>query len=421
TLFDGTSTKQASIMKKKRASTTIWSDDEDDEYIPPDEEEENPIQNNENNIVNHDDDGDDDDEEMTDQDNEIETSRTTHSSSSTSKHRQSHHTSIHSKDGFLKRVISLTPSDSDLYGDPKVQPKGLADGVVLRDYQLRGVQWMTGLYKNKLGGILADEMVVPLSLIDNWRAEIERFAGGKDVLSCVKYVGSKDDREVFRERVESGEITFDVLLVTYEIVCSDVQFIEGFSWQCLIVDEAHRLKNSKSVLHQTLSTIPVKNNLRILLTGTPIQNNLKELGTLLRFACGKVFGGGSGDDDDDYLVRWFGGGKGKGKGKDRKSGGGETEFEELSRIVKPNTALTCGFLLFLMDAIRFMLRREKNEVLTLPSMEESVLYIPMTPLQQKIYKSILMKDIGAFDASRKTSLMNILMQLRKCSNHPYMF
>ncbi|KAI9331296.1 SNF2 family N-terminal domain-containing protein [Zopfochytrium polystomum] len=290
--------------------------------------------------------------------------------------------------------------------DPAVQPPQLVPGVVLRDYQLQGVQWMSWLWKCGVGGILADEMglgktiqsiafvlhlrhtlkvsppfliVVPLSVHQNWIDEASKFAGS--ALEVFGYRGSKEEREKARTEVLERCKRFDVMVATYEVVINDRDFLEKFDWKLLIVDEAHRLKNPSSVLHTTLaSTIGTPH--RLLLTGTPVQNNLFELAALLHFAAPAVF---APPTLDGGLAGWF-------------------APEEVADVISP-----------------FMLRRNKNEVLTLPPMKETVLLAPLTPLQRKLYRSILLKDASAFDSAKKTSLMNILMQLRKCSNHPYMF
>ncbi|KAJ3406723.1 Chromodomain-helicase-DNA-binding protein 1-like [Chytriomyces hyalinus] len=317
----------------------------------------------------------------------------------------------------------------------------LAEGVNLRAYQSEGVEWMAALFEGdpSSGCILADEMglgktlqtitlllsvlhanlinpnskfliVVPLSLLRNWVDEFEKFAS-KDVdVRVVAYAGTKDERALLREQIEDGKVDFNVLLTTYEGVCSDFEFIQTFEWSMLVVDEAHRLKNPNSMLHKTLKTLnpsPLKPRFKriksaaaatpseaatfkILLTGTPVQNNLSELEALLSFAVPDKF------TTDGELQRLYG--SGNDDGEKRKL------MKALNELVKP-----------------YILRRDKETVLTLPPMKETVLYTPMTPVQKSLYKSILTKDMSPFESGRRAGLMNILMQLRKCGNHPYLF
>ncbi|KAI9350261.1 chromodomain helicase DNA binding protein 1-like protein [Obelidium mucronatum] len=292
----------------------------------------------------------------------------------------------------------------------------LKDGIVLRDYQLVGVQWMQSLFDANLGGgILADEMglgktiqtisfllnlkrlghgpflvVSPLSVLENWSDEFRKFSGYP--CNVVKYTGSKDERMLLRNQIESTGAQFDVLLITYEIIISDIDFVSSFKWKVAVIDEAHRLKNPLSLLHTTLLTLS-PSPFKVLLTGTPVQNNLNELESLLSFSCPSIFGA---SPPDGTLSRLFGCGE---TAKEKNS-----LLKELNELIKP-----------------FMLRREKDTVLTLPPMKETILYTPITDVQKSLYKSILTKDMSAFDTGKKTALMNILMQLRKCCNHPYLF
>eukprot|EP00072_Mus_musculus_P073425 XP_017175188.1 PREDICTED: chromodomain-helicase-DNA-binding protein 1-like isoform X1 [Mus musculus] len=185
--------------------------------------------------------------------------------------------------------------------EPDLQQWGLT-GIRLRSYQLEGVNWLVQCFHCQNGCILGDEMglgktcqtialliylvgrlndegpflvLCPLSVLSNWKEEMERFAPG---LSCVTYTGDKEERARLQQdlRQESG---FHVLLTTYEICLKDASFLKSFSWSVLAVDEAHRLKNQSSLLHRTLSEFSAV--FRLLLTGTPIQNSLRELYSLL--------------------------------------------------------------------------------------------------------------------------------------------
>ncbi|XP_036199932.1 chromodomain-helicase-DNA-binding protein 1-like isoform X2 [Myotis myotis] len=286
-------------------------------------------------------------------------------------------------------------------------------GINLRSYQLEGVNWLAQRFHCQNGCILGDEMglgktcqtiaffiylagrlndegpfliLCPLSVLSNWKEEIERFAPG---LSCVTYTGDKEERANLQPDLRQKPC-FHVLLTTYEISLKDAAFLRSFHWSVLVVDEAHRLKNQSSLLHKTLSEFSVVFNL--LLTGTPIQNSLQELYSLLSFVEPDLF---SKEQVEDFVQRYQ---------------NIEKEFEsasELHKLLQP-----------------FLLRRVKSEVATdLPKKTEVVIYHGMSALQKKYYKAILMKDLDAFEneMAKKVKLQNVLSQLRKCVDHPYLF
>lgn len=286
-------------------------------------------------------------------------------------------------------------------------------GIRLRSYQLEGVNWIVQCFHGQNGCILGDEMglgktcqtialliylvgrlndegpfliLCPLSVLSNWKEEMERFAPG---LSCVTYTGDKEERARCQQdlRQESG---FHVLLTTYEICLKDASFLKSFSWSVLAVDEAHRLKNQSSLLHRTLSEFSVV--FRLLLTGTPIQNSLQELYSLLSVVEPDLF---CREQVEDFVQRY------QDIEKESKSA------SELHRLLQP-----------------FLLRRVKAQVATeLPKKTEVVIYHGMSALQKKYYKAILMKDLDAFEneTAKKVKLQNVLTQLRKCVDHPYLF
>ncbi|XP_047410962.1 chromodomain-helicase-DNA-binding protein 1-like isoform X2 [Sciurus carolinensis] len=241
-----------------------------------------------------------------------------------------------------------------------------------------------------LTGRLNDEgpflILCPLSVLNNWKEEMERFAPG---LSCVTYAGDKEERIHLQQDLKQ-ESHFHVLLTTYEICLKDAPFLKSFTWSILVVDEAHRLKNQSSLLHKTLSEFSVVFSL--LLTGTPIQNSLQELYSLLSFVEPELF---SKEQMEDFVHRY------QDIEKESKSA------SELHNLLQP-----------------FLLRRVKAEVATeLPKKTEVVIYHGMSALQKKYYKAILMKDLDAFEneMAKKVKLQNILSQLRKCVDHPYLF
>uniref|UniRef100_A0A669CGJ5 Chromodomain helicase DNA binding protein 1-like n=1 Tax=Oreochromis niloticus TaxID=8128 RepID=A0A669CGJ5_ORENI len=280
-------------------------------------------------------------------------------------------------------------------------------GIQLRPYQLDGVHWLTQCLKNQQGCILGDEMglgktcqtisllvymsgalgkkgpflvLSPLSVLENWRNELESFAPS---LTVLVYKGDKERRAEIQQEVNSQD--FHVLLTTYELCLKDASFLKRWKWKVLVVDEAHRLKNQNSLLHKTLTEFSV--GFRVLLTGTPIQNNLQELYSLLSFIQPSIFI----PEDTDSFVNSY----------------SDVQTAELQSILEP-----------------FLLRRVKSQVaVDLPKKTELVVYHGMSALQKKYYKAVLMKDLEAFgnDQGSKTRLLNILMNLRKCVDHPYLF
>ncbi|KFQ25461.1 Chromodomain-helicase-DNA-binding protein 1-like, partial [Merops nubicus] len=286
-------------------------------------------------------------------------------------------------------------------------------GITLRPYQIEGVSWLVQCYEVQHGCILGDEMglgktcqtislllyltkkvtktekfliLCPLSVLSNWKEELERLAPG---LCFVTYIGNKEERPKLQQsfREQSG---FHVLLTTYEICLKDATFLKSFNWAALVVDEAHRLKNQSSLLHRTLSEFSV--GFTLLLTGTPIQNSLQELYSLLSLIEPDIFP----REQVKEFVEYY-------QAIEKES----EPAKELHNLLQP-----------------FLLRRVKSEVAAeLPKKVEVVLYHGMSALQKKYYKAILMKDLDAFEneTGRKVTLQNVLIQLRKCVAHPYLF
>ncbi|XP_053435903.1 probable global transcription activator SNF2L1 isoform X3 [Nycticebus coucang] len=287
-------------------------------------------------------------------------------------------------------------------------------GGPLRDYQIRGLNWLISLYENGVNGILADEMglgktlqtiallgylkhyrnipgphmvLVPKSTLYNWMNEFKRWVPS---LRVICFVGDKDARAAFiRDEMMPGE--WDVCVTSYEMVIKEKSVFKKFHWRYLVIDEAHRIKNEKSKLSEIVREFKSTN--RLLLTGTPLQNNLHELWALLNFLLPDVFN--SADDFDS----WF----------DTKNCLGDQKLvERLHAVLKP-----------------FLLRRIKTDVeKSLPSKKEVKIYLGLSKMQREWYTKILMKDIDVLNSAGKMDkmrLLNILMQLRKCCNHPYLF
>ncbi|XP_076450689.1 chromodomain-helicase-DNA-binding protein 1-like [Babylonia areolata] len=305
---------------------------------------------------------------------------------------------------------------STVVSEEALKRHGWSD-LSLRQYQLEGVNWLLSCYSNNHGCILGDEMglgktcqtiamltwltatsgnkrphlvVCPRSVLENWVQEFSRFAPKVKVKA---FIGDKETRANISQTIKKSRnglgYCFDVLVTTYEICLKDFLFLQSLSWHVAVVDEGHRLKNSDSLLYRTLEQWDIP--CHVLLTGTPIQNHLGELYALLAFIDRKQFR----PSRLDSFV-----GKYNSSQKDI--------VEELHNLLKP-----------------YLLRRTKSGVLKdLPEKSDVVLYHGLSKLQKKLYKAILMKDFEAFEnpyGTGQTRLMNILMQLRKCVNHPYLF
>lgn len=311
------------------------------------------------------------------------------------------------------------------------QPSILIGGT-LKDYQIKGLQWMVSLYNNRLNGILADEMglgktiqtlalitflieqkkqrgpylvIVPLSTLTNWVNEFERWA---PVVRTVIYKGTPGVRKTLTPIVRSGQ--YDCLLTTYEYIIKDKHLLGKIKWTYMIIDEGHRMKNTQSRLTQTLTQF-YTSRYRLLLTGTPLQNNLPELWALLNFVLPKIFNSVKSFDE------WF-------NTPFANTGAGDSSMqlneEEALLIIKR-----------LHKVLRpFLLRRLKKDVeAELPDKVERVIKCKMSALQKKLYSQ--MKNhkmlIASDDFGKKgkpqgiRGLQNAIMQLRKICNHPYVF
>lgn len=304
--------------------------------------------------------------------------------------------------------------------EKKSQPDAVQGGKLMT-YQLEGLNWLYYKWFQQKNAILADEMglgktiqiigflatlvqehntfpflvVVPNSTCPNWRREIKRWAPG---LRVVAYYGSKESRELaYKHEMfpkNSKDLRCHVVVTSYDAAADDScrKFFRSIHWQGLIVDEGQRLKNEKTLLYSALGAL--KAPFKILMTGTPLQNNQRELFNLLHFL------------DDSHDVEEL-----------------EKEYEDLdqAKIVK------------LHDLIRpYFLRRTKAQVLTfLPPMAQIILPVSMSVLQKKVYRGILAKNPELLRAifspeqnlgkGERASLSNVLMQLRKCLCHPFVY
>ncbi|XP_019771101.2 chromodomain-helicase-DNA-binding protein Mi-2 homolog isoform X3 [Dendroctonus ponderosae] len=319
---------------------------------------------------------------------------------------------------------------SDLKKKLDKQPLYLDEcGMQLHEYQLEGINWLRYSWANGIDTILADEMglgktiqtitflyslykeghckgpflvSVPLSTIINWEREFETWAPD---FYCITYVGDKDCRAVIREneltfeegavarsgrvsKIKSNSIKFNVLLTSYELVSIDSACLASIDWAVLVVDEAHRLKSNQSKFFKILSSYSIQ--YKLLLTGTPLQNNLEELFHLLNFLNAQKF-----DDLQTFQNEFADISK-------------EDQVKKLHEMLGPH-----------------MLRRLKTDVLkSMPSKSEFIVRVELSPMQKKYYKYILTRNFEALNpkgGGQQVSLLNIMMDLKKCCNHPYLF
>ncbi|XP_033231272.1 lymphocyte-specific helicase-like [Belonocnema kinseyi] len=271
----------------------------------------------------------------------------------------------------------------------------------LRDYQIEGLKWLKVLYKNGLNGILADEMglgktiqvialfcelienrhsgpfliVAPLSTIPNWLLEFERFAPS---LPVVLFHGPPEERSAAHRKikqkylVENGYKTQPIVITTYEVPLWEKSFLRTQKWRYIVIDEGHRIKNHQCQLVKVLKMLKSMN--RLLLTGTPLQNNLAELWSLLNFLLPDIF------NDLAVFESWF-------DVKELQHEEGTMKFlrqEEEKKVVAS-----------LREILKpFMLRRVKTDVcLEIPAKKEIIVYAPLTELQRDLYKAVLNRDL----------------------------
>ncbi|KAJ5472576.1 hypothetical protein N7530_006577 [Penicillium desertorum] len=335
--------------------------------------------------------------------------------------------------GIATPTSERQPSDSDEESGKLVvskrksrfisQPSIMAEDLVMKDYQIVGINWLALLFDKKLSCILADDMglgktcqviaflahlfekgikgphlvVVPSSTIENWLREFQKFCPR---LNVMPYYAGLNERALIREEIEERRDEINVVITTYTIAKAklDAKFLRDMDFTVCVYDEGHMLKNHQSQMYEKL--IRIRARFRLLLTGTPLQNNLQELASLLGFILPSVF-----QEHKEDLHAVF---SNKAKTTDESHATllSQQRIERAKSMMKP-----------------FILRRKKHQVIDLPAKHSHVGWCQMRPSQVKIYdheKEQVRQLLADREAGKKTGSKsaNILMKLRQAAIHP---
>ncbi|XP_067904816.1 chromodomain-helicase-DNA-binding protein 6 isoform X2 [Heterodontus francisci] len=290
----------------------------------------------------------------------------------------------------------------------------------LREYQLEGMNWLLFNWYNRKNCILADEMglgktiqsitflyeiylmgirgpfliIAPLSTIANWEREFRTWTE----VNVIVYHGSQISRQMIHQYEMhykdsegtpiQGLFKFNAIITTFEMILADCPELRKIQWSCVVIDEAHRLKNRNCKLLEGLKLMALEH--KVLLTGTPLQNTVEELFSLLNFLEPVHF------PSESTFMEEFGNLK------------TDEQVKKLQAVLKP-----------------MMLRRLKDDVeKNLAPKEETIIEVELTNIQKKYYRAILERNFsflakGANQANMP-NLLNTMMELRKCCNHPYL-
>lgn len=333
--------------------------------------------------------------------------------------RKTHSTSIqedskNGDDGYKYTFDLKLPEDV-------IQPEHLVG--TLKEYQIKGLQWLVSLYQSHLNGILADEMglgktvqtiallawlfekyndtgphliIAPLSTLSNWESEFSKWF---PQFKVIKYAGNKNDRKELEHRFVNRTSHINAILSSYQLVVQDKAVLSRLDYSYIVIDEAHKLKNHEGKLSQTL-THHYKSKNRLLLTGTPLQNNPRELWSLLNFILPSIF------NDHNKFDDWF-----------------TAPFAKAGEAAQLSDEEQCVVITQLHAVLRpFIFRRLKSDVANqLPDKKEETILCAMSAWQHSMY--ITMDESSVIitpDLSYKR-MDNKTMQCRKICNHPYLF
>ncbi|KAL8944202.1 MAG: hypothetical protein Q9216_000626 [Gyalolechia sp. 2 TL-2023] len=330
--------------------------------------------------------------------------------------------------------VASADEDSEARGVPQSnrnaifsQPRLLHKDVVLKDYQLVGVNWLALLFEKELSCILADDMglgktcqviaflahlfekgskgphlvIVPGSTIENWLREFSVFC---PKLTVMPYYAGQAERINIQHQIEENLDDINVIVTTYGIAKArdDCRFLRRLPLQVCVYDEGHILKNRKSAAYEQLTRFG--GAFRLLLTGTPLQNNLSELVSLLAFIMPQIF-----KEHSENLDMIF-------SQKAKTTNEGNAALLSTQRISRARSMMA-----------PFVLRRKKHQVLKhLPPKTRRVEWCELSPNQAKVYNSERargLKVIADRAAGKKVGneTANVMMSLRKASIHPLLF
>ena len=340
--------------------------------------------------------------------------------------------SAHEKAASMHEESASMPDAPSALQNIKTPIPSLLRGS-LREYQHYGVDWLAGLYAsgNGAGGILADEMglgktiqtiallahlaeqhqqwgphlvIVPSSVLMNWEMEFKKFLPGFKILT---YYGTASERQEKRKGW-SNDDKWNVVIAPYSVVHTDQFSFKRRKWHYMVLDEAHNIKNWQSQKWQTLLTF--NSQCRLLLTGTPLQNNISELWSLLFFLTPRdkltglpAFAG------LDEFKEWFKKPVNQilEQGKEFIDAAGQASVRQLHSVLRP-----------------YLLRRLKADVeKQMPSKYEHVIYCKLSKRQRQLYDGYMSRTEtkASLASGSYISIINCLMQLRKVCNHPDLF
>jgi len=289
------------------------------------------------------------------------------------------------------------------------------DDLSLKEFQVEGFLWLSYSWYHNRSSLLADEMglgktiqtiaflqylsqsvgikgpfmvVAPLSTLGNWQKEIAKWT---DIKTLV-YYGSAETREFLSKyefQRKDKSYLFEILLTTYETLMAEHYKLVKVPWRVIVLDEGHRIKNVKSKVLTKLKSIKTEHS--VILTGTPLQNDMKELWTMLNFLAPDKF-----DDCTGFLTEY-------------------SDLKEESQVSKLHSLL-----------LPYLLRRMKEDVeLSIPIKEETVIEVELSSLQKTYYRAIFERNReflarGIKSKSNLPKLTNIMIQIRKVCNHPFL-